>query len=362
MFKKEKCELVPTAKPISKYIRSYYISSLYSPIGMLSWAELAKKRDKANKSGDPDDKKSFINLYEGMPFRQEGQKPKIEKVLALRGTYNSGLVPDMVLFITIGIDVQRGSKKDKNNPARLELEILGHGPGYRTFSIAYKRFEGAVDDPFSGAWESLHEWALENNLSFTKKDGTKIQTAMTFIDSGDGSLTEVVYRFTQRWGATFPIKGYRNLNKNNNIDTVSATDFKRYKRSKVNEDTVIYTISTIHYKNTIYNNLKIKRIDEDVQSPGFSDFPVDYTEKYFKMLTAEEKRIDGSFYCPDKKRNEALDCRCYALCAADVYLDILTERYRDGAKKKGMSDSVAKNTINRKWIIEYLKNSLKVID
>ena len=80
------------------------------------------------------------------------------------------------------------------------------------------------------------------------------------------------------------------------------------------------------------------------------------------MLTAEEKRNDGSFYCPDKKRNEALDCRCYALCAADVYLDLLTDKYRATAKKKGMSEDAVKQVINRKWIIEHLKKSMNVVD
>ena len=40
-----------------------------------------------------------------------GQRPKLEKVIELRGTYKEGQVPNNVLFITIGVDVQRGSKK-----------------------------------------------------------------------------------------------------------------------------------------------------------------------------------------------------------------------------------------------------------
>jgi len=361
IFKPELCEWRPTARPISKYMRSYSINSLYSPMGMLSWTEIARKREKAESSIDPDDKKAFINLYGGMPYRQEGQKPRLDKVMELKGTYPAKEVPDMVLFITIGIDVQRGSEKDKKNPARLELEVLGHGPGYRTFSIDYKRITGPVDDPFSGAWEDLNQWAIDTELSFRKKNGEKISTALTFIDSGDGTLTEVVYRFANRWGSTFPIKGYQNLNKNNGIDKASATDYRRYKRSKVSEETIIYTISTNYYKNTIYNNLKIKRTDNEIQSPGFSDFPASYNRKYFEMLTAEEKRVDGNFYCPDKKRNEALDCRCYALCAADVYLDTLAEKYREAAKKKGANE-VQLKSINRRWIIEKLKERLGVTD
>lgn len=361
MFKKELCEWIPTAIPIHKYIRSYWIPTLYSPLGMMSFVELARKRDKANNSIDPEDQKTFVNLYQGMPFKEIGQKPRIDKVLELKGVYQANEVPDMVLFITIGIDVQRGSEKDKLNPARLELEILGHGPGYRTFSIDYKKIIGPVDDAFSGAWEDLHEWAIETNLEFSKKDGTKIETALTFIDSGDGTLTNIVYSFCERWGATFPIKGYQSLSKEKGLDRVSATDYKRYKRSKVNEETTLYIISTNYYKNTIYNNLKISRIDQEIQKPGFSDFPISYDRKYFEMLTAEEKRQDGNFYCPEKKRNEALDCRAYALCAADVYLDMLTEKYREAAKNKGVTETDLKK-INRRWIISMLKDRFNVTD
>lgn len=361
MFDPKRCEWRPTAKSTSKHIRSYWLPSLWSPPGMLPWAEIAKKRERAESSIDQDDKKAFVNLYEGMPHKEEGQKPRIDKVIELRGIYQANEVPDMVLFITIGIDVQRGSKKDPKNPARLELEILGHGPGYRTFSIDYKRIEGAVNDPFSGAWEKLNDWALETKMEFRKKDGTVVSPSMTFIDSGDGTLTSTVYSFCQSWGATFPIKGYQNLNKSKGIDKVSATDHKRYKRSKVGEDITLYNISTNYYKNQIYNNVKIKRTEEEIQPPGFCDFPISYKRKYFEMLVAEEKRNDGNFYCPDGKRNEALDIRCYALCAADVYLDLLTEQYRQELKKRGGSDAEAKK-ITRKWVIESMKQRLKVTD
>ena len=361
IFKPELCEWRPTAKPISKYMRSYWIPSLWSPPGMLSWTEIAKKREKANNSLDPEDKKSFTNLYEGMPHKQTGQKPNIDKIIELKGNYQASEVPNMVLFITIGLDVQRGSAKDEKNPARLEFEILGHGPGYRTYSVDYKVFIGAVDDPFSGAWEDLNDWALETGLVFRKQDGTKVPVSLSFMDSGDGTLTNVIYRFTQRWASTYPIKGYQDLNKNTGLDKVTATDYKRYKRSKVGEDTVLYTISTNYYKNTIYNNLKIKRIETETQAPGFCDFPVSYNRKYFEMLTAEEKRTDGNFYLPGGKRNEALDCRCYALCAADVYLETLVEKYKEAARQRGATETEVK-TINRRWVIEILKKRMNVVD
>ena len=55
-----------TSKPITKYIRSYHINSLYSPPGMLSWTEILQKHESAITSGDPDAMRSFTNLYLGL--------------------------------------------------------------------------------------------------------------------------------------------------------------------------------------------------------------------------------------------------------------------------------------------------------
>jgi phage terminase large subunit GpA-like protein len=53
------------------------------------------------------------------------------------------------------------------------------------------------------------------------------------------------------------------------------------------------------------------------------------------MLTAEEKRRDGTFHCPSGRRNEALDARVYNLCAGDVYLDSEVMRVKGAFMKSG---------------------------
>ena len=327
---------VPTSTSSSKTRRSYHISSLYSPAGMLSWAELWQKYEKGV-DGGAEGMRSFVNLYLGKPYKETGSRPKIENVIELRGGRRSGEVPDGVLYITCAIDVQRGSKKDTTNPPRLELEMLGHGAGFRTWSIVYRVIEGEVDDPYSGAWEDLNEWAMSGGMTFRRHDGKEFSASMVFIDSGDGNLTDVVYKFTMMWQNTFPIKGFSALRrrKREEGDQAGPANFKRYRSIKVSEDIQLYEISTNYYKTHIYNNLKIERLPTDEQRPGFCDFPIDYNEKYFRMLTAEEKRSDGSFHCPSGRRNEALDLAVYNRCAGDVYLDALVIDMKAAAKTRG---------------------------
>ena len=328
---------IPTAETYTPARRSYYINSLYSPVGMMSWLELYEKYEKAQET--PDGMRSFTNLYLGLPYRETGQRPKLENIIELKGAYTSGTVPEDVLFLTIGADVQRGSAKDKENPPRIEFEVLGHGLGYRTWSVAYMTFEGEVDDPAAGAWASFQEWAEEGGTIFKRKDGTEMLPSLIFIDSGDGMHTDTVYRFCSGWQATYPIKGFQTLKKRKGEkgDEVMSTNFKRFRAQKIGTDTTLYEISTNFYKNLLYKNLKVQREDHNAQRPGFCDFPVDYTEEHFKRLTAEEKRIDGSFHCPSGKRNEQMDCRVYAMCAADVYLEARVADIRANMKQNGAS-------------------------
>ena len=349
---------IPQAIPQNKYIASLHINAIYSPFK--EWYEIAQEHEKAQ--GNPAKMQTFTNLVMGMPYRETGSRPKLENVIELRGGYKTGEVPDGVLYLVMSVDVQQGSLKDKKNPARLEFEVLGIGAAYRTWSIDYQRIEGEVTDPFSGAWEKLHEWATDGGLVYRRADGTEFRPNLIFIDSGDGTNNETVYRFSGRWNNTHPIKGFSALKKQKKEkgDEVGPHNFKRSRPVKVDEDTILYEISTNYYKTQIYNNLKIPRRDTDPQPPGFCEFPRDYGEKYFKMLTSEEKKTDGSFHSGGR-RNEALDVRCYNLCAADIYLNNLVDLTRLWAKQQGWKETDILK-IKHKYVIDQLqkKTSRKI--
>lgn len=331
----------PTAIASSRGHRSYHISSMYSPVGMMSWFELYQKYLEARDK--PGGMRSFVNLYLGLPYKEEGSRPKVEKVIELRGEYREGEVPDGVLFLTAGIDVQTGRKNDPENPPRLELEVVGHGAGYRTWSILYKRIEGEVSrSAFDGAWEELHQWAAAGGLTFRRADGLRFPTSLVFIDSGDGNMIDIVYAFTGRWQNCYASKGFSALKKREKEkgDESGPHNFKRYRVVKSDRmaDVSFVEISTNFYKTNLYNHLKIERRDIDPQRPGFCGFPRDRGEKFFKMLTAAEKRTDGSFHAFGRAE-EALDCRVMSMCAADLFLDAKVSALRAAAKAKGTGDT-----------------------
>jgi phage terminase large subunit GpA-like protein len=340
----------PTAKASVPYLKSYYLPSLYSPLGMMSWLELWQRYEKAKSKSSAEAMRSFVNLYLGLPYKEAGSKPKIENVISLRGDYPRGTVPEGVIFMTVGIDVQRGSETDKLNPARIEMEFLGHGINYRTYSIDYKVFKGPVADPHSGAWAKFTEWAKETGMTFKKASGQKLSPQLILIDSGDGMYTSTVYQFCEGWRNAYPSKGFSLLKnkKHDGLDVLDRSSFRRYRLAKLN-DTLLYEISTIYYKTSLYHNLKIERQPGPNQRAGFCDFPRDYQKSYFEMLTAEDKRTDGSFFLPSGRRNEGLDC-------FDPETEVLTNEGWKKFNQLNQMETIA--TVNlEKNLIEFQKAS-----
>lgn len=354
-------EWKPTAKSLSPNIRSYHISSLYSPVGMYCWRELWEDYKKA--LTDPEGMRSFVTLRLGLPFKETGSKPKLEKIIDLKGGYHQKEVPEGVIYLVAGIDVQQGSKTDKNNPPRLEMEILGIGEGYRTWSIAYLRFEGEIFDPFAGAWEDFRQFVMDGGWEYFRKDGRKLDVKMGLVDSGDGNVTDIVYRFTAGWSGLFPCKGFNVLKKRKGetgkTDEMNDRNFIKNRYTKLDNDNLLYQVATNYYKTMLYNNLKIEKSFTGNVPAGFCSFPEEYNEKYFKMLTAEEKRSDGSFHCPSGTRNEGLDCRVYALCVSDIYLALYVQMLRDRAKEMGATKQQIEE-IRSKTALERLKNEIYV--
>jgi phage terminase large subunit GpA-like protein len=355
---------IPTNENANPLFRSFHLSSLYSPVGMLSWKQFYQKYLDAK--NDPDGMRSFTNLYLGEPYKAKGARPKLKNVIELAGDYKSGTIPHGVLFLTAAIDVQSG----KNS--RIEMEIRGHGRWWRSWSISYNVFHGAIDNPMTGAWLKLAEFANDGGMMV---GGMPVK--MIFIDSGDGTGTDTVYQVCKRMTDTFPIKGTGVIKKDRKKtgDAIDTHNFWPWRASKIDEETTLVNISTNHYKNNIYSNLDnsyihlLKMRDQELpdfdqsndeerlasRPAGFCDFPLEYGEKYFSMLTAEERMDDGSYHSGGR-RNEALDLAVYNSAAADFFLNRLVRRLRDDLKARGVSD-VDLDKVNTPFALDFLERN-----
>jgi phage terminase large subunit GpA-like protein len=351
----------PTAQTTNPFLRSYHIHTLYAPPGMVGWKEIFEKWEKAKQSKEK--MISFTNLYMGMPYIDDSEVIEINTIDS-GSEYKSKEVPDGVLWITIGADVQIGSTVDKSNPPRIELEVLGHGRNYRTWSIEYKVFLGNTKDAYSGAFEDLYKWMKETNLIYTTKNDVKLGASIGGIDSGEGRvLMPVVYEFCKRTnGFLFPTKGFGKLVKKPGEkfykDMPNSRDNIKYRLKVIDQDLALFEISTVYYKDNFYSNLRKTRQDGDIQKPGFCDFPNDYGKRYYTMLTAEQRNKEDGSYSAKGKRNEALDCRIINMAISDFFIDHNVKLMRENAVKKGADKKKMEEKIKSTSFISLLEGKM----
>lgn len=281
---------------ISKKKRGFHLNALASP--WERWEDIIETFKEAKK--DKQQLQTFVNTFLGEEWEdEEGEGLDYELLYKRRETYNCQ-VPDDVLLLTGGVDVQDD---------RLEVEVVGWGYGKESWGIEYKKIYGNLDLP--DVWNEL---SLYLDSHFYYRDGSKVKLLCTCIDSG-GHYTDEVYRFVKDkiYRRIFAIKGQ------SGIDKGFIRPPTKSNRAKIN----LFNIGVDIGKDTIYSRLNI-----DEEGPGFCHFPFEdgrgYDLDYFKSLCSEKKIIKHTrgvakqVWVQKYKRNEGLDIRNYATAAMEI--------------------------------------------
>lgn len=290
----------PTAEPVKPTYRSYHINALYSPLGMTSWNDMAFEF--LRRKGTPADLQTFINTYLGEPWEARHNAPEYERIMLYREGYELGSLPAEAkpLLVTVGADVQKD---------RIECEIVAWGWEKVSWSVDYRTFPGDTSDPSSNAWDGLR-WTLEHSHA-------GLPVSMALIDAGFN--TPVVYQFcSQYYAGVHPVMGDLRIGRYREI----------FKRTPVQDHAGLERVDLYvdALKQEFYGYLvRVKNPDDDDPS-GYCHFPNAYSEQYFRQLTAEERvreiTRDGReryVWRKIRERNEAHDCRIYAMGALNVY-------------------------------------------
>ncbi len=266
----------------------FHLSGLYSP-----WTPLEEAvRDFLASKRDPMRLKTWVNTFLGETWEDQGEQVD-EHDLMQRGEDWGGELPEDVLLLTAGVDVQDD---------RLELEVVGWGRGEESWSIDYQTLYG--DPSTAELWMQLDEVLQTKYVHPTH--GEMILRS-TCVDSG-GHYTQQVYNYCRsRAGRkVFAIKGVGGEGK-----PIAGKPTKN-NIGKIN----LFPVGTDTTKELIYSRLKIQTPGE-----GYCHFPSGRSAEYYLMLTAE-KKVTKYFKGRPKRewvkirtRNEALDCRVYATAA-----------------------------------------------
>jgi phage terminase large subunit GpA-like protein len=280
----------------------FHLSSLYSPVGWLSWEQCAQDYEMAK--DDEQLLKAWTNTTLGIPWEEKGEAPDWGILFDRRENYRIGVVPKGGYILTAGVDVQND---------RLEIEIVAWGPNKESWSVDYRIIYGSPSD--QKTWIALSKIL---HGEFESEDGIQRKINMLAIDAGFS--TQEVYAWVrgQSINNVMAIKGVDNSLVPINAPTKVDVNLRG---KKLKGSVRLWKIGVSMIKSELFNFLK-QRKNEDGSCPnGYMHFP-EYNTEYFKQLTAEQlvtrivKGYPKRIWQKTRDRNEALDCRVYARAAA----------------------------------------------
>lgn len=286
-------------------IRGYHLSALCSP--WVRWRELAEQWVKVTTDRDRVGMQAFVNLRLGEPWTNEAREEVSADTLERNREDYEAELPDGVLVITAGVDVQDN---------RLEVEVVGWGLGKESWGVTYHVIVG--DTSKAGPWEQLDAFLAR---TWSRENGTAEPIWCTCIDSG-GHRTSDVYAFSRDRLAryVFAVKGYAGQGRPI-VGKPSTSNRLRVPVHPVGTDTT---------KDTLFS-----RLANSDRGPGYCHFPSaparGYDTRYFQGLTAEKPDIKMRagrrvrYWEQIRPRNEPLDCRVYATAALEILNPNFTE-------------------------------------
>lgn len=275
----------------SKRVAGFHISGLYSP-----WVPLeAAVRDFLEAKKQPATLRVFVNTFLGETWEEQGEAIDDYQIAERREDFGDTLEMG-ILMLTAGVDVQDD---------RLEVEVVGWGRDEESWSLEYKTIYG---DPSSPAvWQDLDSILSQ---TFEREDGKALHIRAVCVDSGGHHTTSVYNYVRPREGKRiFAIKGVGGEGKplvgkpgRNNIGKIK-----------------LFPIGVDSAKELLYSRLRITE-----PGPGYCHFPTSRSDEYFRQLTAEKlvvryhKGFARREWVKARPRNEALDCRVYAMAAFGI--------------------------------------------
>jgi phage terminase large subunit GpA-like protein len=281
----------------------FHLSGLYSP-----WTPLGDiARDFMSAKQMPDTLRVFVNTTLAQSWEDEGERVD-DYAVAERAESFGDKLDNRILVLTAGCDTQDD---------RIEVEVMGTGRAEESWSVAYHTLYGDPSTP--QLWQDL-----DNILSskYETEDGRILQIRSACIDSG-GHYTKAVYDFVRsREGRRiFAIKGMAGE------DRPIVSRPTRNNIGKIR----LFTLGVDNIKSLIFSRLRLQS-----EGAGYCHFPDDRSDEYFKQLASSEKIVTKYHkgfprreFVKTRTRNEALDCRVYAIGALAILnlnLDSLAER------------------------------------
>lgn len=289
-------------------VRSFHLSSLYSPLGWASWGELAREFVAASATaaqGDSAKLQVFINTRLAETWKDAGEQTDATAIARRAEPYPLGKVPAGALLLTAACDVQGN---------RIEVELDGWAAGDENWTVDKVVFWGEPADLLSGKDPRLDDYLRQ---AFVNSHGHEMRILACAIDSG-GHYTHDVYMFcrTRRHRHIFAVKGM-SIPGRPVLGKPAAMDIN-YRGSVLKQGAQLWPVGSDTAKELIFNRLRV-----EVPGPGYLHFSNELDPEHYQQLTAEKLvtryhkgRPRREWVLLKGRRNEALDLKVYNFAAA----------------------------------------------
>ena len=283
----------------NRKIKGFKIPSLYSPLGWLSWEQMAEEFLAIGKSKEK--LKVFVNTRLAETFEEDGDQPDWVMLKKRAEPYQILTVPNGGLFLTMGTDTQDN---------RLVTVIRAWGKFEESWLVYYGELWGDPDQ--ADVWVQ-HDQLLSRG--YGKSDGAVLNIMSAAIDTG-GHKTQAVYNYCRtRAPVVFAIKGSSQPGRPV-IGRPSTQDIT-WQGEKITNGVQLWPLGVDTAKGIIYSRLKLSK-----SGAGCYHWPIGTEDDYYLQLTAEKQitRYIKGFPKPEwvkiRPRNDYLDAEIYAYCAA----------------------------------------------
>jgi phage terminase large subunit GpA-like protein len=298
---------------------SFWVSGLCSPF--VTFGQRAEAYVTAVRSGNESEVQTAVNGGFGEVWAPSGgDVPEWEEIKKLALPYRRGDIPDGVLFLTEGVDVQKN---------RLVYVVRGWGVRQESWLIDAGELWG--DTAHDDVWADLA----------TLLDGEYggLPISRTFVDAGfrPGKKDDVpehrVYEFCRRRPRqAFATKGFDHRDKPLSVNRIDVTP--RGKTTKVGLDLV--RLDSDFMKSWVHQRLRWP-----IDQPGgwhvyefkSDENPGGLTEDYCRQIVSEARvrKPSGGFqWIPKAKNNHFLDAEALAFAAAYM---LGVQRLPDAARR-----------------------------
>lgn len=354
----------PTAEPFELGYYSYHISSLYAPLGMFGWRHYIQNYLQANPIDQPrneDLHKSHMNLCCGLTYEQPVESLKAYD-LQLKNirNYEVEVIPESlsikdgngkIVLLTCASDMN-GKLED----ARLDYEIVAWSESGAAYSISHGSIGTFIPNESGKKNKVVREhWTYEHRRQnsiwpefdkilgkkYKKDTGADMTILVTGLDTGYCELQA----FTYIDNSNYYILGLKGDKEHKAVKLgIEVPNFTKGKsRNK------LYMLKVGQLKDDLFALMKLRwdAGNDDVQPPGFLNFPSPsnnkYTAKdYFSHYESEERKYDkeAETFIWQKinsiVQNHLWDCRIYNMAIKEIFTEQVCKEYK--LKQFGWND------------------------